>query len=88
MNRGEGKVLPYSRLPIDFLPIRKSTSFLPISLPYSRIYKYKGILLKLVDESSMRNIISVNIPTNDLLISKWKIVTLQGRNLADSILTE
>ena len=45
-------------------------------------------MLKLVGESSMRNIVSVNIPTNDLLISKWKMVTLQGRNPADSILTE
>lgn len=95
MNRGDGKLLPYSSLPTDFLPIRKSTSvlpirkstsFLPLSLPYSRLYK--AIMLKLVDERSMRNFVSVNIPTNDLLMSKWKIVTLQGRNPADSILTE
>ena len=93
MNRGDGKLLPYSSLPTDFLPIRKSTSvlpirkstsFLPLSLPYSRLYK--AIMLKLVDERSMRNFVSVNIPTNDLLMSKWKIVTLQDGDLADTTL--
>ena len=45
-------------------------------------------MLKLVGESSMRNIVSMNIPTNNLLISKGKIVTLQWRNLADSVLSK